>query len=219
MATELSRDDAERRNDPSRVIAFTDGVFAIIITILVLDIRVPSNLSEQSLREALDEIGPTLVTWVISFLLVGMYWVWHRDVFDRVRSVNRDLVWLNLLFLLPVSLVPFAASVLGEYHDQAVALVLYGVVLVVVSLARMAVFAYVIRRSFLLWQPVPDTTRRIALVVAHDRRLSDCHGGRCGGTRREPRHLLRGSCHVLRGDHGPPGPTRDGGRRRRFHVM
>ena len=75
--------------------SFTDGVFAIIITILVLEIGVPSDLSEQSLREALDETGATLVAWVISFLIVGMYWVWHRDLFGRVRAVNRDLVWLT----------------------------------------------------------------------------------------------------------------------------
>ena len=49
------------------------------------------------------------MAWIISFLLVGMYWVMHRDLFSRVRHVNRDLVWLNLLFLLPVSLIPFAA--------------------------------------------------------------------------------------------------------------
>ena len=63
-----------RRGDPDRVVAFTDGVFAIIITILVLEIGVPSNLSEQSLREALDETGATLIAWVISFLVAGMYW-------------------------------------------------------------------------------------------------------------------------------------------------
>ncbi len=167
MAIETSDGNAEhRRNDPSRVVAFSDGVFAIIITILVLEIGVPSNLSEQSLRQALDEVGPTLVAWVISFLLVGMYWMWHRDVFDLVRVVNRDIVWLNLVFLLPVSLVPFAASVLGEYHDEAIALLLYGVVLVVVSLTRIMLYAYLSRRPELLWEPVPARTRRLALLLS-----------------------------------------------------
>jgi len=167
MAIETSDGNAEhRRNDPSRVVAFSDGVFAIIITVLVLEIGVPTNLSEQSLRQALDEVGPTLVAWVISFLLVGMYWMWHRDVFDLVRVVNRDLVWLNLLFLLPVSLVPFAASVLGEYHDEAIALWLYGVVLVVVSLTRIMLYAYLSRRPELLWEPVPARTKRLALLLS-----------------------------------------------------
>ena len=105
---------AERRGNPEPISAFVDGTFAIIITILVLEIGVPSDLSEQSLRPALDEIGPTLIAWVISFFLVGMYWVWHRDLFVKVRHVNRDAIWLNIIFLLPVCLVPFAAAVLGR---------------------------------------------------------------------------------------------------------
>ena len=59
-----------------------------------------------------------------------MFWVVHRDLFSRVKTVNRDLVWLNLLFLLPVSLIPFAASVLGKYPDEPIALHLYGVVMI-----------------------------------------------------------------------------------------
>lgn len=161
-------DDARRlrRGSPDRVAAFTDGVFAIIITILVLEVGVPSNLSEQSLREALDETGSTLVAWVISFLLVGMYWVWHRDLFNRVRAVNRDLVWLNLVFLLPVSLLPFASAVLGEYHDEPIALHLYGFVLIAASLARVGLFSYVSRRPALLWEPMAPRTRRVGIAVS-----------------------------------------------------
>jgi len=73
----------QRHGDPDRVRTFTDGVFAIIITILVLDISVPANLNEQSLSEAVKETGPELAAWAISFLLTGMYWTWHRDMFIR----------------------------------------------------------------------------------------------------------------------------------------
>jgi uncharacterized membrane protein len=170
MTTEPDRTahrfEHDRRGNPDRVAAFTDGVFAIIITILVLDIRVPSDLSEQSLREALDDTGATLVSWVISFLLVGMYWVWHRDLFVGIRTVNRDVVWLNLLFLLPVSLVPFAAAVLGEYPDEPIALHLYGVVLIAVSLARVGLYRYVGTRPALLWQPATPRSLRMGLAVS-----------------------------------------------------
>jgi uncharacterized membrane protein len=155
-----------RQGDPDRVVAFTDGVFAIIITILVLEIGVPSNLSEQSLREALDETGATLLAWVISFLLVGMYWVWHRDLFVQVREVNRDLVWLNLIFLLPVSLIPFAAAMLGEYHDEPIALHLYGVVLIAASLVRVGMYQYVSKRPALLWEPTTARARRVGLSIS-----------------------------------------------------
>ena len=156
----------QRRNNPDRIPALVDGTFAIIMTILVLEVGVPSDLSEQSLREALDEIGPTLMAWVISFLLVGMYWVWHRDLFVKVRAVNRDVVWLNLIFLLPVSLVPFAAAVLGDYHDEAIALHVYGGVLIAVSLVRIALYRYLSRRPHLLWEPIPDRERRLGIGLS-----------------------------------------------------
>jgi len=156
----------KRRGSPERVTMFTDGVFAIIITILVLEIGVPAELPEQSLREAIAETGPELLAWVISFLIVGMYWAWHRDLFNQVRYVNRDVVWLNLLFIMPAALIPFAASVLGEYHDEPIALHLYGAVLILTALLRWLLYGYVMRRPSLLWEPPGTKTRRIGGLLA-----------------------------------------------------
>jgi uncharacterized membrane protein len=154
-----------RLGSPDRVVALSDGVFAIIITILVLEIAVPENLSEQSLYEALDDLRPTFVAWVISFLLTGMFWVAHRDFFAGVRVVNRDLVWLNLLFLLPVSLIPFAASVLGKYPDEPVALHLYGVVLIAATLMRLVLYRYAAKRPALLWADVSTGRAGLSLAI------------------------------------------------------
>jgi uncharacterized membrane protein len=154
-----------RLRSPDRVVALSDGVFAIIITILVLEIAVPENLSERSLLEALDDLRPTFAAWVISFLLTGMFWVVHRDLFARVRVVNRDLVWLNLLYLLPVSLIPFAASVLGRYPDEPVAMHLYGVVLIAATLMRFVLYRYVARRPALLWPDVPTGRAGLGLAI------------------------------------------------------
>ncbi|MBK9178716.1 MAG: DUF1211 domain-containing protein [Acidimicrobiales bacterium] len=112
----------------------------------------------------LEELRPTLVAWVISFLITGMYWVAHRDLFSRIRVVNRDLVWLNLLFLLPVCLIPFAASVLGEYSEEPIALHLYGVVLIAATLMRLVLYWYVARRPMLL-----STDRARAGLLSPDR--------------------------------------------------
>jgi uncharacterized membrane protein len=156
----------ERQADPERVMTFTDGVFAIILTILVLEIDVPSNLSEQSLREALDELGPTLIAWVISFMITGMYWVWHRDLFNKIQWVNRDVVWLNLIFMLPAALIPFASSVLGEYYDEPIALHIYGAVLIAVSVVRVIFYQYVVSRPKLLWEPLDKKVRRLGLFLS-----------------------------------------------------
>jgi uncharacterized membrane protein len=159
-------EDRRRRLETDRVTAFSDGVFAIIITILVLDIRVPDLGSGQSLRDSLDEVWPTLVSWVISFLIVGMYWVWHRGTFANVREADLPTVCLNLLFLLPASLVPYAASAIGEYPDDPLALHLYGGVLVAATSVRVALVVYLDRHPGLLWETPSAQGRRLRVVAA-----------------------------------------------------
>lgn len=166
MATGEARAAAQRRGDPERVQAFTDGVFAIVITILVLEIGVPADLPERSLSQALGDVGPALIAWTISFLITGMYWVWHRDMFTQVRQVNRDVVWHNLLFLLPAALIPFASAMLGEYHDEPVALHVYGAVLIAVNLLRMTLYWYITRHPELMWETKTDHDRRVGLMLA-----------------------------------------------------
>ena len=160
----LSARDA-RRGEPDRMLTFSDGVFAIIITILVLELEVPDLSSGQSLASSLEEMRPTFVAFVMSFLLVGMYWVGHRDMFENVRLVNRDVLWLNLLFLLPVAMIPFAASVLGEYSTQAAALHLYGAVLIVATLMRMLLYWYLLRHPGLLWEAFSKRSSRFGLWI------------------------------------------------------
>ncbi len=166
MTSESMTVAEQRRADPDRLKAFTDAVFAIIITILVLEIGVPPELPEQSLADAIGEVGPQLLAWVISFFVVGMYWVWHRDLFNQVRCVNRDVVWLNLLFMMPTALIPFAASVLGEYHDEPIALHLYGAVLIASALLRWLLYGYLMRRPSLLWEPPGTKRRRVGALLA-----------------------------------------------------
>ena len=125
----------ERTRDPARVLALSDGVFAIIMTLLVLDISVPKLVS-----------GETLGT---DFL---------RDVFNLVRGVNRELVWLNILFMLPVALVPAAAALLGAYSRDPFALRLYGLLLVVIALMRLVLWYYLGTRPHLLIEHVPPRT-------------------------------------------------------------
>ncbi len=164
-STELTARE-QRNASPGRLLTFTDGVFAIIITILVLELKVPDLSSGLSLREALSDIRPTFVAFIISFLLVGMYWTWHRSAFAQVRYIDLNTVWLNLLFLLPVAVIPFAASVLGEYPSESTALHLYGVVLIVATLFRVVLNSYLRRHPGLLWQPPSREARRLGTVLA-----------------------------------------------------
>jgi uncharacterized membrane protein len=160
-----TRELLERLHDPARVLALSDGVFAILITLLVLEIHVPELAQGHSLSEALAELLPSLVAFVISFILAGMYWVGHRDLFALVRRTDRGLVWLNILYLLPLCLLPFAAGLLGRYDREPVALRIYGLLLVAIAVMRVVIWLYATNRPHLLWRPLDERQRRAGLVL------------------------------------------------------
>jgi uncharacterized membrane protein len=162
---ERTRELLERLHDPARVLALSDGVFAILITLLVLEIHVPELTQGHSLNQALAEIRPSLVAFVISFILAGMYWVGHRDLFALIRRTDRGLVWLNILYLLPLCLLPFAAGLLGRYDTEPVALRIYGLLLVAIAVMRVVIWLYATNRPHLLWRPLDDRQRRAGLAV------------------------------------------------------
>jgi uncharacterized membrane protein len=155
----------DRQHDPSRVLAMSDGVFAIIITLLVLEVHVPELTDGRSLNAALREILPSLTAFVISFILAGMQWVGHRDLFALIRRTDRGLVWLNILYLLPLCLLPFGASLLGRYDQEPVALRIYGLILVAIAAMRVGIALYIIGRPHLLWQAIDDRQRRATLAL------------------------------------------------------
>ena len=155
----------ERMNDPTRVLALTDGVIAIIITLLVLEVHVPELTAGQPLSVALEELRPSLTSFVVSFVIAGMYWVAHRDTFALIRRTDRGLVWLNLLYLLPLSLLPFGASLLGRYDQEPVALRIYGLILFAIAIMRVLIWLYATGRSELLWVPLSDHERHTGLVL------------------------------------------------------
>jgi uncharacterized membrane protein len=163
--TRSASDLAERLHDPARVLALADGVFAIIITLLVLEIHVPELTQGHTLNEALAEIRPSFIAFVISFILAGMYWVGHRDLFALIRRTDRGLVWLNILYLLPLCVLPFAAGLLGRYDQEPVALRIYGLVLVTIALMRVLIWLYATNRPHLLWQRPDARQRRAGLAL------------------------------------------------------
>ena len=113
----------------NRLETLVDGVFAIAMTILVLELRAPDTLGPGGLAQSLFDLRARFATFVISFIVLGVYWFAHHQVFHFVLRVNRTLVWLNILFLMGIALVPFAASVMGAHTDDSIALSLYGAVL------------------------------------------------------------------------------------------
>jgi uncharacterized membrane protein len=108
-----------------RLEAFSDGVLAIIITIMVLELKVPHGTELASLSPLL----PVFLSYVLSFLYVGIYWNNHHHMFQAVRTVNGHVLWANLHLLFWLSLIPFVTGWMGENHFGPWPVALYGIVL------------------------------------------------------------------------------------------
>jgi uncharacterized membrane protein len=155
----------ERGHDPARVLALSDGVFAIIITLLVLEIHVPDLAQGQTLVEALREVRPSFVAFLISFVVVAISWAGHRDLFALIRRTDRTLVWLNILYLLPLSILPFGASLLSRYDRDPIALEMYGFLLLAIAATRLGIWVYATGRPHLLISPVVARSRWAGAAV------------------------------------------------------
>ena len=164
MDQRRERESYERTHDPARVMALSDGVFAIVITLLVLEIHVPELATAKGLREALEEIRPSFVAFLISFVVVAIAWVGHRDLFAHVRRTDRPLVWLNILYMLPLCLLPFGASLLARYQRAEVALQIYGFMLLAIALTRAWMFWYGTGRPHLLYETIDRRARLLGVL-------------------------------------------------------
>jgi uncharacterized membrane protein len=133
-----------------RILALSDGVFAIAVTLLILDIAVPATTSDNDLSRALLDLWPRYLAYVLSFLVISRFWVIHRQAFRLIARDDATLVWLNLLLLLFIAFLPFPTAVLGEHTGTPTAAVLYAVAVGLTSAASAAYFWYASGRGNLL---------------------------------------------------------------------
>ena len=115
----------------NRIEAFSDGVIAIIVTIMVLDLKAPHELDWRHLVQQL----PTFLSYALSFLAVAIYWVNHHQLLHRLKHVTRGILWANLHLLFWLSLMPFVTSALGNCHAASAGVALYGAVSFVTAMA------------------------------------------------------------------------------------
>jgi uncharacterized membrane protein len=109
----------------TRIVAFTDGVFAIAITLLVLSLDVPSDLAGADLHGFLVDSWRQLFAYFLSFAVIGRFWISHHDMFSLLHDFDRRLIVLNLAYLSMIVLIPFPTELLGDFGDRTDAVVLY----------------------------------------------------------------------------------------------
>ncbi|MFN8008446.1 MAG: TMEM175 family protein [Terriglobia bacterium] len=131
----------------ARIEAFSDGVFAIVVTLLVLELKVPELANHQSheeLGQRLFQLLPKLLSWLISFIIVCKFWLNHHYILNLARHANYAMVWLNSIFLMGQSFIPFPTALMGEYPSNPLAVSLFGAVMAVNTLLFITLHAYII---------------------------------------------------------------------------
>lgn len=125
----------------TRLEAFSDGVIAILITIMVLELKVPHEANWQALTPLL----PVFLSYVLSFIYLGIYWNNHHHMLHTCRQITGPILWANLHLLFWLSLIPFATGWMGENHFASLPTALYGVVLLMAAIAYFLLQALIIR--------------------------------------------------------------------------
>jgi uncharacterized membrane protein len=131
----------------NRIEAFSDGVFAVAITLLVLNLQVP-QLTQHAvvlgeLSRKLVELWPKLLIYMLSFVIVGIYWVGHHNTFHYIKRSDRALLWINLLLMMCIVFIPFPTALIGQYPEQQISVVIYAGTLVITGLVLQLLWWYV----------------------------------------------------------------------------
>jgi uncharacterized membrane protein len=131
----------------ARIVAFTDGVFAIAITVLVLGVDVPEQLPNGDLNGFLVDSWPQLFAYFLSFAVIGRFWISHHETFRTLHDFDRRLLVINLAYLSLVVLIPFPTNLMGEYGSESVAVVLYAFVIGSASLLNWLMLRYALHNG------------------------------------------------------------------------
>ena len=146
----------------ARVVTFTDGVFAIAATLLVVGIEVPDLAEPDSVEELWNAIGdllPSIIGFVISFAVIGRYWYAHHAFFADLRGIDARLMATNLLYLGFIAFMPFPTGILGQYFENPLSIALYAAIVAIVSALEVVMFSRAYADGLLLSEITDDQYR------------------------------------------------------------
>ncbi len=165
--TEATERSPEAVKDRDQIVNLSDGIFAIAITLLVLDIRVPDipeNMVASELPAALLALWPKYLGYLLSFVGISTFWMIHQSIFRPIRAYDRVLLYLNFVFLMVVAFVPFPTSLLGEYGNHQLPVAIYAATLATGRLLLTAIHWYSTRNDSLLSEGQDPRTVRFFLI-------------------------------------------------------
>lgn len=168
-ASRRTRSRRERGSEEfTRVLTFSDGVFAIAMTLLVVGIAVPSLSDSGSASElfgTLDDLASSFVSFFLSFAVIGRYWVAHHAFFGLLRAIDRRLMAINLVYLAFIAFLPFPTALLGTYFDNPASVVIYAGTVAIVSSLEVVLFRSAVRGG-LFERAIPSDVVRWGTIVS-----------------------------------------------------
>jgi len=132
-----------------RLESLTDGIFGTVMTVLVLSLSVPIITSNTNLADILNPLFPNILSYIISFAILGTFWIRHHTMFHYVIRVDRILLWLNILFLMTIGFIPFSTALIGRYPFFQTPLIIYGANLIATSITSQFLWFYSTKRKLL----------------------------------------------------------------------
>ena len=148
--------------EAGRVLAFSDAIFAIAITLLTLQLEVRPGLHGSAFTRELRDLLPSLGAYALSFIILGQLWLIHHRIFSVIARVDRHIMIRNLAFLGLIAIMPFPVRLLSDYHDRPLAIAVYALTFLAAMLLQRLLWTYVTgpERRQLLSEPVPDQIRQ-----------------------------------------------------------
>jgi uncharacterized membrane protein len=152
----------------ARTLTFTDGLFAIAMTLLVVDLAVPTLSDAGSVHELADKLNDDsakFVSFFISFAVIGRYWLAHHTYFSALARMDRGLIALNLVYLAFIAFLPFPTALLGEYFENPLSIAIYAVNVAVISGMEVVLFSHA-QKHDLLEQKLPRDVYRYGVAMS-----------------------------------------------------
>ena len=161
----MANDPGDWLFEKTRIETLTDGIFAVTMTLLVLELKLPERPHASSLdwSTAVSFIEPRALSYVVSFVVLCVFWTGHVRMMRLVRHTDHGFIWLNLLFLLATTFVPFTTSLGADYRLQIVD-VIYGVNIAVILGVQFLLWQRILSRPYLHVEQVPDNVARVVRV-------------------------------------------------------
>lgn len=149
--------------DPGRLLGLTDGIFGMVMTLLVFGIALPEMLitTYSDFILFISTLAPTIGVTIVSFVLISSFWIYHHE-FIKVKSLNIPYLWLNIFFLICISFIPFTTSLIGNYSHFFLSEALFGLNIFLTIVAFMLMYYYAYKRNFLDPMPSKKEVSRVA---------------------------------------------------------